>query len=422
MYITLASRTVLALHIRLLDLSSQTVKMSSQFASFLAWWSSTSHHLTTLFFTVSLLILSLNLGLQQPPYSLTRRALTAAFLSAAVVTMKLSSMALIPWSSLLVAFVLAETLQGICLLAIEGSEVIFKPQSVPLPRRLRAIYRVFTDFRQLSLDTINSAPIDAGSRVEFALFRGSRGLVILLAYSYGKTILFERALIALQVFPWDFGVGNQGSLPMSLWDVGLRSVVSVSWIWSTYAQLCVSHDLLAVLFVSVLGWDQPEEWPPLFGNITDATSLRRFWGVFWHKLHVSVFDRYMSHTVDAMHQLWPGTTCKHLMIVQNHRVFQKAARALGMFLMSAACHAACNWVQIGRTNASGELWFFFMNWLVCLLEGIADQLIVKRISPKRSSQMALWRMLLGYMWVIWVLLCLTPAWQYPIILAAVGWE
>lgn len=35
------------------------------------------------------------------------------------------------------------------------------------------------------------------------------------------------------------------------------------------------------------------QWPALFGSIAEAYSLRRFWGVFWHRLHVAVFEAYM---------------------------------------------------------------------------------------------------------------------------------
>ena len=38
--------------------------------------------------------------------------------------------------------------------------------------------------------------------------------------------------------------------------------------------------------------DRPEEWPPLFGSISEAYTLRRFWGVFWHKLDLGIFKMY----------------------------------------------------------------------------------------------------------------------------------
>ncbi|OBT74656.1 hypothetical protein VF21_07014 [Pseudogymnoascus sp. 05NY08] len=64
--------------------------------------------------------------------------------------------------------------------------------------------------------------------------------------------------------------------------------MSVQWIWSSYVVLTLSHDILAIFFVTLLRWDQPSQWPALFGSIAEAYSLRRFWGVFWHLLHIAV--------------------------------------------------------------------------------------------------------------------------------------
>ncbi|KAL2194242.1 hypothetical protein P885DRAFT_71561 [Corynascus similis CBS 632.67] len=137
----------------------------------------------------------------------------------------------------------------------------------------------------------------------------------------------------LHIIPSDFGLNKQALLPPTgLREICLRSVMSVSWIWNSYSLLTSSHDLLAVLFVSVIRWDRPDEWPPLFGSITDATSQRRFWGVFWHRLHVSLFD-------------------------------------------SSPCHAASNWVVMGRTSVVGEFRFFISNWFICLLETVIDWFI-----------------------------------------------
>lgn len=48
--------------------------------------------------------------------------------------------------------------------------------------------------------------------------------------------------------------------------------MSYQWIWDTYSLLTAAHNLLTAVFVSVLQWDRSDEWPALFGNITDAYS------------------------------------------------------------------------------------------------------------------------------------------------------
>ncbi|AEO63645.1 uncharacterized protein THITE_26742, partial [Thermothielavioides terrestris NRRL 8126] len=165
-------------------------------------------------------------------------------------------------------------------------------------------------------------------------------------------------LYGLHLSIGDFGPDKRGFLPpLSKRDLTLRALISSKWIWDTYLLLSAAHDLLAVLFVSVLQWDRSDEWPALFGNITEAYSLRRFWGVFWHRLHVRVFDAYM-----------PSIALQAKMV--RRAIVSRALRALWMFTLSAICHAVSNWVLTKRSNATHELRFFLSNYVVCLAETV----------------------------------------------------
>lgn len=185
-------------------------------------------------------------------------------------------------------------------------------------------------------------------------------------------------------------------------DLCLRGIMSVQWIWCTYAILTGAHDLLALLFVSLLGWDQPEEWSALYGPLTEAYSLRRFWGVFWHRLHVAPFEAYMP-----------------LFLAHGRRSvyrppLHKAARALWMFLVSATCHATINWIVLGKSNAGEEFRFFLCNYAVCTVESILGVEVGRRLQLKDSPITRL----LGYFWVLGVLFCLVPSWQYSLVYIA----
>ncbi|EJT70688.1 hypothetical protein GGTG_11711 [Gaeumannomyces tritici R3-111a-1] len=71
--------------------------------------------------------------------------------------------------------------------------------------------------------------------------------------------------------------------------------MSVHWMWCTQYGLTAARHLCAALFVSVLGWDPPEAWTSprtLFGSSLGAYTLRRFWAVYWHRLHVAPFSAY----------------------------------------------------------------------------------------------------------------------------------
>ncbi|KAK3304336.1 membrane bound O-acyl transferase family-domain-containing protein [Chaetomium strumarium] len=170
------------------------------------------------------------------------------------------------------------------------------------------------------------------------------------------TVFTTNALHGLHLSRRDFGPDKQGLLPpLTERDLYLRALVSSQWIWDTCLLLTSAHDLLAAVFVSVLQWDRPPEWPPLFGSITEAYSLRRFWGVFWHRLHVAVFDAYLSMVFR----------------VKSDITF-RALRALWMFMLSALFHAISNWVLTRRFHAVPESRFFLSNYVVCLAETILE--------------------------------------------------
>ncbi|KAI1440203.1 hypothetical protein F5Y02DRAFT_403517 [Annulohypoxylon stygium] len=114
-------------------------------------------------------------------------------------------------------------------------------------------------------------------------------------------------------------------------DLFLRAVVSFHWILSNYFNITLAHDALSVLFISVLQWDMPSDWPCVFGSVFEAYSLRRFWSVFWHKLHVGVMTTLMPHYLYRQDgELW------------WQRYNRTILRALWIFSFSGICHGLVN--------------------------------------------------------------------------------
>jgi hypothetical protein len=66
-------------------------------------------------------------------------------------------------------------------------------------------------------------------------------------------------------------------------EIGIRAALAVAHFFTAWAHLNICHSALAALFIGV-GIDTPDTWPPLFGPIADAYSLRRFWSRFWHQI------------------------------------------------------------------------------------------------------------------------------------------
>ncbi|KAI8949634.1 membrane bound O-acyl transferase family-domain-containing protein [Xylaria longipes] len=181
-------------------------------------------------------------------------------------------------------------------------------------------------------------------------------------------MLVTRSLLGLDVNILDFGPANQRLLPsITTKTLCLRTILSVHWIWDAYVILVTFHDIFAIIFVSLLRWDSPEEWPPLFGSVGEAYTLRRFWGVFWHRLHLAPFELLMRPFLILQDPAPP------MHWNQNHGSFRpdfwyKLLRALSIFLLSAICHIGVDWVTAGNRNTLSELRFFLSNFCICLAE------------------------------------------------------
>lgn len=66
----------------------------------------------------------------------------------------------------------------------------------------------------------------------------------------------------------------------------LRTFWAFYWAWCSFAVLDAADAALSVVSVVILRLDRPEDWPPLFGSLSEAHGVRRFWGRFWHRLVV----------------------------------------------------------------------------------------------------------------------------------------
>ncbi|PTB77091.1 hypothetical protein M440DRAFT_1332186 [Trichoderma longibrachiatum ATCC 18648] len=213
--------------------------------------------------------------------------------------------------------------------------------------------------------------------------------------------LTTRALRSLHVTSHDFALPNQGIIPrLAARGLSIRGVVSVHWIWTSYTVLSGAHDILAIMFVSLLGWDGPEEWPPLFGSAVEAYSLRRFWSKFWHQLHSRTCEPLMPPFLRARSQRRR----------KKHDFLRNSLRALWIFCLSAMFHALSNWVTFRKGYAALELRFFLCNFGVCLLETVGERAMGGFMKPahRKLTRPA------GYAWVLFVFVCLVPGWKYPV--------
>ena len=188
--------------------------------------------------------------------------------------------------------------------------------------------------------------------------------------------------------------------PVTRYETMLRAVFAVRWIWNNYVALCSAQTAIAVLFSVILRWDEPWEWPPLFGSPLQAWNLRRFWGHFWHR---TVYRPYTTYGI------WVS---RRVLRLPGGSVGEKASVAMLVFLLSGAIHALVTWHSTGCGHWGDVQWFLLNGFVTA-----GETLVVKQWS-RRFGTGETWarRGLLfrsaGYAWVFIFLFWSVPKWEY----------
>lgn len=80
------------------------------------------------------------------------------------------------------------------------------------------------------------------------------------------------------------------SFPM--YGQGGMSFAECGWFWRTTiwlnifgvaAAMSILYTMLSLVIVG-LGINTPKDWPPFFGNVFEAYTVRKCWGKVWHQL------------------------------------------------------------------------------------------------------------------------------------------
>jgi hypothetical protein len=143
----------------------------------------------------------------------------------------------------------------------------------------------------------NVPPPRAGGRREFVLSQTFNFVKLLLATDLVLQLsvrLFSRA---------EDGSNNVDIRALTIWNGGLIRSLLKATLFGAGLYFFMHIQYVVVSVVSVLtGLSEPrvslaritissaystekcmQYWPPLFGNINEATTVRNFWGTFWHQ-------------------------------------------------------------------------------------------------------------------------------------------
>lgn len=162
----------------------------------------------------------------------------------------------------------------------------------------------------------------------------------------------------------------------------LRAALVVYHNWASWAQYTAWHDFGALWFVG-LGVDAPGDWPPLFGDPWQAWSLRRYWGVFWHRLAYRTYVGYSKSVADGVLGLRRGGVAYGVWV------------AFFVFCLSGLAHAVaarCTGLVCGYWN---DARWYLMNFAAMGLEEVVWRLVGFPDS-KRGAWLSRG---IGYCWV-----------------------
>ncbi|PSN63280.1 hypothetical protein BS50DRAFT_612528 [Corynespora cassiicola Philippines] len=189
-------------------------------------------------------------------------------------------------------------------------------------------------------------------------------------------------------------------------EIQFRSVMSVYWIWLAYLMLDGANVVLSIFFVTVARLDAPEEWPPLFGSPWHGSSIRGFWGKFWHRLagpSCASSAKLITH---------------HFLRLESPSRGEKMIVAFWTFFVSGVIHAVADWQGGETVMPAGELQFWLSNFAAGAIEVLFMTAAKRLLRNKngmfaRSLQFQATRKIIGFIWVFAFFFWAVPAWQYP---------
>ncbi|GAW22419.1 hypothetical protein ANO14919_119560 [Xylariales sp. No.14919] len=193
----------------------------------------------------------------------------------------------------------------------------------------------------------------------------------------------------------------------TLREAVVRSYMAVAWVCDNFVLMDSVHTVLASVMV-VSGFDQAEDWPPLFGGLKDMCGLRNFWSRFWHRLARRPYTSYGRVVTYGIGFLGLPRL--------DTRVLDMTV-AFVVFLISGLSHATVS-RQMGWKDWLDVKWFL-LNFVACLTEKVVLR-IVRQAATKIGRQRELLVFeasslgrFLGFSWAFGFFFWSVPLWQFP---------
>ncbi|KAL6708276.1 hypothetical protein ACN47E_003200 [Coniothyrium glycines] len=203
-------------------------------------------------------------------------------------------------------------------------------------------------------------------------------------------------------------LGNETLPQFTRRELGVRLWAVAASVVHDYLILSMYHDIFAIIFIAS-GLDEDWEWPPLFGPITEAYTMRRYWSIFWHRLIYKSFNVHAAALLGCLGM--------------NHRTaLHRFLKNSLVFLLSAVNHALISW-RVGDRCAGRDAKYWLLQPIAFVVEGLVayhwKKLRSNWLTKAHPKMVSTFERCAGYVWVfLWLLWC-TPKARFPMVFCEV---
>jgi hypothetical protein len=185
-------------------------------------------------------------------------------------------------------------------------------------------------------------------------------------------------------------MGTSSTPRVTKQELVVRAHAAVANFAPDYLMLSAYHDFFAIVFMTA-GLDKSWEWPPLFGRITEAYSMRRFWSMFWHKL---IYRSFISHAAAISSSFG----------INQKTTFSRLLNNCLVFLLSSIMHGAVLWEFGTKCAWSASMRYWLLQPIAFVLEGVVQyywgKFCRRRLGWLSPGVLRVFERSVGYMWVV----------------------
>ncbi|KAI3326349.1 membrane bound O-acyl transferase family-domain-containing protein [Xylariaceae sp. AK1471] len=225
--------------------------------------------------------------------------------------------------------------------------------------------------------------------------RNKAQFLALQAWKFVKYLLVADLLFSLsrRLFftSVDGVVGPLDSHSLTLQHPDWRWSFAKALVFGATPYFMLSMQYAQLAFVSVaLGISKPEDWPPPFGRLTDITTVRLFWGKFWHQQLRHMLTCYTDAFIDAVGiprgTNWSSYTTLYLAFLISGTFHALSQRQMPCPVDVSDSERVTGFFLFFVWQAAAITFEDFVQWC-CRRGGLGENLLLLRV--------------IGYMWVTW---------------------